>query len=277
MLFIVLFFYFLFVPIVNASVVLNEISPTGDPEWVELYNTGEESVDLSGFTLWDAAGDTADLMLEGTISAKSYLVFPHAKGWLNDSSKETLTLKDKDNQALDSVTYSSCKSGLSIARLPDGIGEWFMDVVATQGLVNLFPSPTPSPSPDLSPTPSPNPSPSSIESAMAMELSPTPTPNPSPSSISHSTPRSSPQSLASPSVEREEEGTVAGDSIEITLDGFGASPLPSPTPSPKGNSSSFSERLFNVIFIGVGLLALSVAGYFGYRKYHHKISGDSPN
>ena len=46
------FFAFLIPSNVNAQIVINAINPATDPEWIELYNSGEETKSLEGCTLF---------------------------------------------------------------------------------------------------------------------------------------------------------------------------------------------------------------------------------
>lgn len=132
-------------------------------------------------------------------------------------------------------------------------------------VINLtVPLPTPSPTPTPTPTPTPSPSPS---------------PSPSPTQTSTPTPKP-----PAPSVVLKDElgsvppaGTVAGESIEIDLSGFGTSPVPSGEPTLQGQSlpaqagsqgpTLNKSRAKTALLVGSGLLILSVSGYFGYRKY----------
>jgi len=42
----ILLFFLLFPPVVFAQVVINEFSARSQPDWVELYNTGDKIIDL---------------------------------------------------------------------------------------------------------------------------------------------------------------------------------------------------------------------------------------
>lgn len=120
--------------------------------------------------------------------------------------------------------------------------------------------PSPSPSPTQTPSPSPTPTPTS---------SPTPSPTPKPSQVPSPT----------PSIDEDEDATVAGVSTEIDLSMYGTSPIPSlPGDSRKGEETTTTkpklnqDRLKNVVYIGTGMIMLSVAAFFGYRKYFSTIS-----
>lgn len=123
-------------------------------------------------------------------------------------------------------------------------------------ITKVLPTPTPSPSP----TPTPQPSPTQT---------PTPTPKPSPTP----SPSLKPPTSLSPSISplaSISTGTVAGESTEIDLSSFGISPTPISSDLP-GDSRKVPQlnrsRAKTAILVGSGLLTLSVAGYFGYRKY----------
>ncbi|MFH2085397.1 MAG: hypothetical protein ABII21_01250 [bacterium] len=125
-------------------------------------------------------------------------------------------------------------------------------------IINLS-APTPVPSPTPTPTPSPNPSPS---------LSPSPTPIPTPTPKPSLKPSPSP----SPDLSPPPDGTVAGESTQIDLSGFGISP----SPSLQGQSSQALKlnqaRAKTALLVGSGLIISSLAGFLGYRKYLKSIT-----
>jgi hypothetical protein len=129
----------------------------------------------------------------------------------------------------------------------------------TLSLLATLPTATPSPSPIPSPSPSP-----------------TATPLPTPTPTSTPTPKS-----PAPSVVLQEEvgspppvGTVAGESTEIDLSGYGTSPSPriqSEILKPKLNYSRFRAALI----VGTGFLLLAVTSFLTFRKIHaHKVPID---
>jgi hypothetical protein len=122
----------------------------------------------------------------------------------------------------------------------------------TLNLTAALPTPTPSPSP------SPSPSPTST---------PTPSPSTSPTPVGAGSSHPSPIIQISPPP----VGTVAGESTEIDLSGFGVSPSPSAEPSLQGSSSQVpslnKSRAKTAITVGSGLLIISLASFFGYRRY----------
>ena len=76
----ILFFVVFFVPIfARADVLISEVAWMGTTdsqfeEWIELQNTGSESVSLSGWKIYKAGGDTLLFSLSGGISAGQYLL-----------------------------------------------------------------------------------------------------------------------------------------------------------------------------------------------------------
>lgn len=66
----------------SAEIIISEImynpaskeDPPAKTEWVELYNTGEEAVDVSGWYLADEDGQTAPLPTGTTLEPKSAIV-----------------------------------------------------------------------------------------------------------------------------------------------------------------------------------------------------------
>lgn len=252
---------FAFVFPAQAAVIINEISPNSDPEWIELYNPDTITYDLTDWILKDGNTNSSDdLTLTGEIVAGSYLVFTHPKGWLNDSSDgDTVTLIASDSAQIDFYAYTHPSQDKTFARVPTGSTNW-AHVDPTQGVANPTPIPSPLPSPSPSPTSTPSPTPSPSPSP-----SPTPTPTPSP------TPKPSPKLSPSPSpdLDPSPEGTVAGETTEIDLSAFGVtSPVPSATPPTVESGLTLrTDRLKNLLMIGGGLVIVSIASYFGYRKY----------
>ena len=96
---------------------INEIYPnpkTGDDEFIELYNFGNRTADLSGWTLDDIKdGGSAPFELDGvTISANSFKVL------FKDQTK--LTLNDADDQVLLIDPAGDIVSKTSYSPAPDG-------------------------------------------------------------------------------------------------------------------------------------------------------------
>jgi hypothetical protein len=153
--------FFAFPKIVNAQIVINEFSAKTDPEWVELYNTSNTSVNLDGWEIADGnTKSTDDLTISGTISADGFMVFEHPKGWLNDSG-DTVKLYNNatpSGELQDSYTYSSADAETTTSRVPDGSGDFTYDTDSTKGEANQAPpTPIPTEEPTSAPTLTPAP------------------------------------------------------------------------------------------------------------------------
>src|SRR3989344_6372148 len=97
-----------------------------DGEWIELYNYGEESLDLRGLLLQDIRNTTviiSDTHLDTPLlSPQSYgVVYFNGQSLLNNQGLETVRLAT-ETQTIDAITYSYSKEGLSWSKyFADGI------------------------------------------------------------------------------------------------------------------------------------------------------------
>jgi hypothetical protein len=103
------FLFFLFSPQpVFASdpiVKISNYSATSDPESVELTNTTNTNISLTGWFIRDDNNNTGDdISLSGTLPSNSKETFTHIKGWLNDSG-DIIYLYDSSNILIDKVVY----------------------------------------------------------------------------------------------------------------------------------------------------------------------------
>lgn len=121
------------------------------PDWIEIWNGGDELVDLSPYTLTDDstqpqkwsfpaavevdAGDYLIVFADGDPSTSDEL---HASFKLS-ASGETLQLigpASEDFPIVDSVTFDVQTTDVSWARQPDGGPDWGADDTPTPGAVN---------------------------------------------------------------------------------------------------------------------------------------------
>lgn len=152
-----------FVSRVRASgISINEFSVEPvTTQWVELYNGGSSSVDISGWVLDDEGSvSTKYTISSGTVMVPGVcLVFSSGNFSFNKSSADGAKLLSGDT-VLD--TYSYAKSpgeGISFSRLPDGSGTW-ATASASPGSFNstgdpCVPPATPTATPSLAHTPTP--------------------------------------------------------------------------------------------------------------------------
>lgn len=112
-----------------GDIRINELmaDPSSGDEWLELYNTTQKEIDLNNWTIED--GSATKTLLNSTID--KWLVITKPKGALNNSG-DTVILKNKEGDIIDSITYGDWDDGDltdnapaatkpdSLARLRDG-------------------------------------------------------------------------------------------------------------------------------------------------------------
>ncbi|MGC9310911.1 MAG: lamin tail domain-containing protein, partial [Candidatus Aenigmatarchaeota archaeon] len=124
----------LFLPPSLANVVVNEISPWGSPEWVELYNPSNCSVNLSGWLL-DTKPENADATIpEGAvIPAGGYFVIGDA-GCVGDYEETIIipdtavyvALRNSSGAIIDEINLSGIfarTDNFSVQLMPSGIND----------------------------------------------------------------------------------------------------------------------------------------------------------
>lgn len=125
---------------VPGDVIVNEVMShpqTGQPEWIEVRNLSDRTIDLSGWTLDDDpdGGSAAWIIPHGTaINAGEFIVFQKTdtKLSLNDSGDQ-VELR-RGSQLLDSVELPALKAGIALAR--QGEDDWCQTSRATPGAAN---------------------------------------------------------------------------------------------------------------------------------------------
>ena len=132
---------------VENTVYINEIESNDtvtDIDWIEIINTGNSDLDISGWFVTDDKGlerlaDNDEWRIEdGTVlKAGEILVIKHdvVLGNLSLGKNDTVSLYDSSNTLLDSYTYSGHAVG-TYSRVPDGTGE-FVDQEPTRGKLNI--------------------------------------------------------------------------------------------------------------------------------------------
>jgi hypothetical protein len=141
-----------------VTVVINELMADNNaavqstdgtyPDWVELFNTGDYSVDLSGMYLTDNLANPTWQFPSGTvIGAHSYLLL-WADGNINqgplhtdfklNANGESVGLFASDGETLiDSVTYDKQIQDVSYGRTYDGSSSWSYMTNPTPGESNV--------------------------------------------------------------------------------------------------------------------------------------------
>ncbi len=109
--------------VINEFVAANDVVQTS--EWVELYNTTAQTLDIGGMYIDDIAGGggAAKLIPAGTtITAGGYYVMTF-NSFLNNSGDDVRLLGTDGSTVHDSYTYTSATKDMSWCRKPDG-GTW---------------------------------------------------------------------------------------------------------------------------------------------------------
>ena len=138
------------VPGYSSAITISEFLPNPDgtdsgEEWIELYNSGDSPVDLSGWKLDDesssgAIGSSAYTFPTGSgVSAHQYFVvdLPEGSFALNNTGGDSVRLIWPDKTVIATVTYTgNAKDDITYARRDDGAYAW--TTVATKGSTNVF-------------------------------------------------------------------------------------------------------------------------------------------
>ncbi|MEN8223988.1 MAG: lamin tail domain-containing protein [Bacteroidota bacterium] len=148
---------------INEFMASNDFSypgPQGDyPDWIEIYNSGSEAVNLAGYYMSDDLTDTSAMFQipatypdSVTVPAGGYILFYANKGEassvLNLNFKlsgggEQIGLWDPDQLFLDSLTYTDQITDTSYGRFHDGTDHWYFMADITPGASNINPNPPP--------------------------------------------------------------------------------------------------------------------------------------
>lgn len=257
-----------------AAVVINEVSPATNPEWIELYNTSPDSVSLQGYII-DFGSDSQKKSFcdNDQIAGNSYRAIILTAFWLNNNEGDTVTLKNGPN-VIDSISYGTGTSlqkpsnTQSITRSPDGSPNWILtDVPTQQGDPVMFECPTPTPTPTNTPTPTKIPTPTK-----------TPTPTKSPTSTPTPKPTSTPVATKSPTskstIAKTEAATAIPSENKNLANVLGSSsqnqpPQISETPKDVKVASVNSGNVIASIFIILGIVFLGLCGivvFWSYKK-----------
>ncbi|MCI7570412.1 MAG: lamin tail domain-containing protein [Clostridiales bacterium] len=132
----------------NASTLRDSFGEYSD--WIELYNATDAEIDLSGFCLSDDINSTQKFEFpEGVkIDAKGYLiVFCTGRGEVTENGeihanfglrkyKEDVVLTTPKGVIIDAYSYLDMQTDVSMARTPDGTGDFVAASAPTPGFPN---------------------------------------------------------------------------------------------------------------------------------------------
>ncbi|MGQ9585262.1 MAG: lamin tail domain-containing protein [Anaerolineae bacterium] len=168
-----------------------------DDEWIELFNLGQNPVDLSHWMLDDIPGGTSPYGFPpgSSIAPGQYLVLYRATTGvaLNDEGGDSVRLLWPNGIEADAYTYIQARPGASFSREEDGTGPWTDQYPPSPGGPNLPATPTPTPTATETPTETPTPT----DTATPPDTS-TPTPTATPTSTRTPTATSTPSPTSTP-------------------------------------------------------------------------------
>jgi hypothetical protein len=122
----------------SITVKINEVeSSDGTPgDWIELYNAGPTSADLSGFVVKDN-DDTHGYTLPAgtTLAAGAYLVVEEASLGFGLGGADAARLFDAGGTLVDSYTWTT-HATTTYGRCPDGTGDFTTTTSASKGAAN---------------------------------------------------------------------------------------------------------------------------------------------
>ena len=176
---IIIFFFFIFSSKIFAELRLNEIypaPPTGEYEWVELYNDEDKIINTSQYQVLDLAGNKVKIT---TSSALPFSFILATSSSVLNNSGDTVYLK-RGEDIIEIATYSAnFDSEKTFAKCPDFYGQWFILNLPTKNASNESVCQILTPTPTFSPTQTPT-----IFQSPTPEISPisyySPTPNHTP-------------------------------------------------------------------------------------------------
>lgn len=87
-------------------------------EFIELFNSGDQSVDLDGWTVTDNGGSYT--INKVNISGRGYLYLPRTLTGIVLGANENISLFDEMGNYVDHLAFESAKKGMSYHRAPDG-------------------------------------------------------------------------------------------------------------------------------------------------------------
>ena len=131
-------------------------------DWIEIFNPGEEAVDLGGYTLTDDIRNPVKWSVSSgsLVPAGGYLLFwpdgrdsgRHSNFRLSRDGEE-VALYDSDGLLVDMVRFGDQVENVSYGRIADGAAEWAFFQQPTPGRMNegaSVPSMTQAPAPEFS-------------------------------------------------------------------------------------------------------------------------------
>jgi hypothetical protein len=141
-------FYTIKATTINSSeIVMNEIYARGtsaDPDWVEIYNSSSAAIDISGYKIYDAGGQSGskakkEFPAGSVIPSKGFFVIvtddATSSAFGLSNSGEKVWIENASGAIIDTVTFLGHTATQSYGRIPDG-GVWQLLNTITRGISN---------------------------------------------------------------------------------------------------------------------------------------------
>jgi hypothetical protein len=128
-----------------TSVVINEVRAAvfgSNQEFIELYNTDKDNLDLSGWKLTSSSGTVTTFSAGTTLATNNWLSVNSVTALAD--SEDTLTLVTNTGLQIDQIRYGlstnaqigAANANLSLGRRADGASTWYTQLTATPGAAN---------------------------------------------------------------------------------------------------------------------------------------------
>lgn len=138
---------------VLAALKLNEIypaPPSGEYEWVELYNDENQIIDISQYQLLDLAGNKIKISTQSAFPFD--FILATSSSVLNNTG-DTVSLKNNLEEIIEIATYSGTFDSSKIfTKCPDFDGDWFVLNLLTKNASNQTACQSLTPMPTITPT-----------------------------------------------------------------------------------------------------------------------------
>lgn len=129
---------------------INEVYSRGvttDPDWVEIYNAGNTSVNIGGYKIYDSGGQGGtkpkmEIPAGTVLPAKGYFVIVtdiastvNPAGFGLSSGGEEIWFENSAGTVIDNVAFLAMETTQSYSRIPDG-GTWALTSNITKNAAN---------------------------------------------------------------------------------------------------------------------------------------------
>lgn len=277
-------FGFISVRQVSAQIRINEVlpNPSGSSqepsEFIELFNTEENEVDISGWTIEDALGSVIVFIIsDSVIGGRSFATFRREQTNITlNNTGDGVVLKNTIGEVIDEMTFEQSSEDVSWALYPDGVGNFLSNMIPSENTPNSAP-PTPTlantptatviPTSTKIPTPTKTPRPTNTKT-------PTKTPtlgkNPTVAEIKASTGTRSPLSpIQDQNTENENSSDSATLGIEDVSENSKANPSREKSIVDEVQTLGVTNSKGGIAVIVGGILFLSACGILIFQKFRH--------